>query len=137
MISYQTLVPALKEIFPEAAMTEDYIVENESVPYAFVSDLVDYLRDEYQKGAINADDPRIAKMFAIITELENLPGQESREIVPAGFFESMLYGEPSDTLFVEAAKKYLNKSMWRLFRIVQTKHLGEEKEFVDPDEKGA
>jgi hypothetical protein len=83
MLSYQNLVPTLKEIFPEVTMTEDYVVENEAVPYAFVSDLMDYLRDEYEKGAINADDPRMAKMFVIITELEKLPRQEDREIVPA------------------------------------------------------
>ncbi|MBI4088197.1 hypothetical protein HY418_02315 [Candidatus Kaiserbacteria bacterium] len=133
MNTYENLVPTLKEIFPEFTGIDGYIAENESLPYAFVADLLDHLRDEFKEGKIVSDDPKMEKMFSLITELESLPRAENKEIVPAGFFESMLYGEPSDKFFIDAAKKYLNDDMWHLFRIVQTQHVGDAKDFIDTE----
>lgn len=131
MLTYEQLVPTLKGLFPDVVNAKDYIAANENVPYAFVADLLDHLRDEFVAGNINIDDPRVARMFAIITELERLPKEENKEIVPAGFFETMLLGHDSDRYFIEAAKKYLDQNMWRLFRIVQTQYIGDPKDFID------
>jgi hypothetical protein len=132
MLTYNTIVPALKELFPEVTQEKDYIVENESLPYAFAADLVDYLRESFKSGKIAVDDPRVQRLFSILTEIESLPPEENRELVSAGFFESMLYEEPSDSYFIEAAKRYFDADMYRLFRITQTHYIGDPKDFVDP-----
>src|SRR3989344_2828194 len=133
MITYENLVATLKALFPEITSTEGYIPENESLPYAFVADLLDHLRKESSRGKIAINDPRIERLFLIITELGKLPKEQEKEIVASGFFESMLFGEPTDRFFIDAAKMYLNDEMWRLFRIVQTQHIGDPAKFVDDD----
>src|SRR6266536_1941441 len=95
----------LKALFPDFVKSKHYLDLNNSLPYAVVGDLLAYVRDQFTSNQLSVDDSKVRSMFTLINELhETLSGQEA-EIVPAGFFESMLWGEDSDKYFIEAAKK--------------------------------
>jgi hypothetical protein len=120
---------ALLNVFPEYASAIDFFDEDDrTIPHIFLVHFMAYLSDRIRSGSLTVDSPSIASLFHLIEEMNNSSEENVADFVRSGFFESMTSGSPEDKFYEQAAKHYLSPTLYHLFRFIQSRRAGDEKE---------